>query len=354
MGYRVHTSRPTATRRPARSPTSRSSRAYDDLDALRALRRRASTSSPSSSRTCRSTALSGHRERGAGPAAPDRCCTRRSTAAARRASSPTHGLPVAPFALVGTLDELSAALAQSGPAGRPQDRGVRLRRQGPGRASTAADDAGRPGIALGRQPRWSSRRFVDFERELSVVAARGLDGRIAHYPAHRERARPNTSSTSRSRRRAVPRAGRARRDRDRPRRSLEALDVVGVLCVELFLTRDGRAARQRAGAAAAQLRPPHHRRLRHQPVRAAAARGVRPAAGRDRAAAPGGDGQPARRPVAGRRAATGPRPVASPDVKLHLYGKARPKPAPKMGHLTALARTVHEAQDHVIAAGMHC
>jgi 5-(carboxyamino)imidazole ribonucleotide synthase len=39
-----------------------------------------------------------------------------------------------------------------------------------------------------------------------------------------------------------------------------------------------------------------------------------------------------------------------PDVKLHLYGKVTPKPGRKMGHLTAMGRTVHEAQDRVIAA----
>jgi 5-(carboxyamino)imidazole ribonucleotide synthase len=39
-----------------------------------------------------------------------------------------------------------------------------------------------------------------------------------------------------------------------------------------------------------------------------------------------------------------------PDVKLHLYGKVTPKPGRKMGHLTAMGRTVHEAQERVIAA----
>jgi 5-(carboxyamino)imidazole ribonucleotide synthase len=41
---------------------------------------------------------------------------------------------------------------------------------------------------------------------------------------------------------------------------------------------------------------------------------------------------------------------AFPDVKLHLYGKDEPRPGRKMGHLTAMGRTVHEAQDRVIAA----
>jgi 5-(carboxyamino)imidazole ribonucleotide synthase len=39
-----------------------------------------------------------------------------------------------------------------------------------------------------------------------------------------------------------------------------------------------------------------------------------------------------------------------PDVKLHLYGKNEPRPGRKMGHLTATARTVTEAQDVVVAA----
>jgi 5-(carboxyamino)imidazole ribonucleotide synthase len=41
---------------------------------------------------------------------------------------------------------------------------------------------------------------------------------------------------------------------------------------------------------------------------------------------------------------------AFPDVKLHLYGKLEARPGRKMGHLTAMGRTVHEAQDRVIAA----
>ena len=41
---------------------------------------------------------------------------------------------------------------------------------------------------------------------------------------------------------------------------------------------------------------------------------------------------------------------AFPDVKLHLYGKSEPRPGRKMGHLTAMGKTVHEAQDRVIAA----
>jgi 5-(carboxyamino)imidazole ribonucleotide synthase len=41
---------------------------------------------------------------------------------------------------------------------------------------------------------------------------------------------------------------------------------------------------------------------------------------------------------------------ASPEVKLHLYGKAAPRVGRKMGHLTALAATAEEAVRQVTAA----
>jgi 5-(carboxyamino)imidazole ribonucleotide synthase len=37
-------------------------------------------------------------------------------------------------------------------------------------------------------------------------------------------------------------------------------------------------------------------------------------------------------------------------VKLHLYGKASPRPGRKMGHLTTMADTPEEAKARVIAA----
>jgi len=42
--------------------------------------------------------------------------------------------------------------------------------------------------------------------------------------------------------------------------------------------------------------------------------------------------------------------LAFPDVKLHLYGKSVPRPGRKMGHLTALAATREEAKSVVLRA----
>jgi 5-(carboxyamino)imidazole ribonucleotide synthase len=45
-----------------------------------------------------------------------------------------------------------------------------------------------------------------------------------------------------------------------------------------------------------------------------------------------------------------PAACASPDVKLHLYGKIEPRHRRKMGHLTALANSAEEAGERVIEA----
>ena len=42
--------------------------------------------------------------------------------------------------------------------------------------------------------------------------------------------------------------------------------------------------------------------------------------------------------------------LALPDVKLHLYGKRNPRVDRKMGHLTALADSVDEAEKKALMA----
>ena len=42
--------------------------------------------------------------------------------------------------------------------------------------------------------------------------------------------------------------------------------------------------------------------------------------------------------------------LAMPDVKLHLYGKASPRPGRKMGHLTVMAPTATHAKERALAA----
>ena len=80
--------------------------------------------------------------------------------------------------------------------------------------------------------------FVDFELELSVVAARGADGSFAHYGAIENAHRNRILDVSVSPARIPPEiAGEAVRI---ARGVLDQLKVVGVLCVEFFLTRSGK------------------------------------------------------------------------------------------------------------------
>ncbi len=151
---------------------------------------------------------------------------------------------------------------------------------------------------------WASRqavleRFIQFDREVSVVAARGLEGWVVTYPVIENTHVEHILDMS-----VLP--GRVASDievraREIARGILETLDVVGVLCVEFFLTADGELLVNETGAAAAQLGTPDDRRLHDQPVRAAAPRHLRAAARIRRAVQAGGDGQPARRPVGGGR-----------------------------------------------------
>ena len=79
--------------------------------------------------------------------------------------------------------------------------------------------------------------FVDFEREISVVAARSVSGEVAHYGAienvHRNHILDVTVSPA-----DIPEALR-REAVQMAAAILESLDVVGVMCVEMFVRRDG-------------------------------------------------------------------------------------------------------------------
>ena len=178
---------------------------------------------------------------------------------------------------------------------------------------------GRPAILEG---------FVEFRFELSVIAARGADGTVVCYPPVRNEhenhilARTTAPADLPPRYRGGGRGDRADPDRGAGHdRRAGGRDVLG---------HRRPAPGQRAGAAAAQLRPLDDRGLPRQPVRTAGPRGLRAAAGSGPAVPPGCDGQPDRRP--GRRLA--PASWAEPGAHLHLYGKTQARPGRKMGHVT--------------------
>lgn len=256
-----------------------------------------------------------------------------------------YGFPVTPYAVVRSLDELHAALAQLGTPAVLKTAGWGYDGKGQTKLQ-AADDAPAAWAKLNTQEAVLE-AWVAFREEVSVVAARGLDGAFAHYGVvantHRNHILDLTVApadvSEKVRREAVEIA----------RSILETLEVVGVLCVEFFLTHDDRLLVN-------ELAPRPHNSGHfsfdasltsqfEQQLRAicglplGATDLLRPAAMANLLGDVWSAGEPDWAAA-----------CSLPQVKLHLYGKAEPRPGRKMGHLTALAETPTEAARIVLAA----
>jgi 5-(carboxyamino)imidazole ribonucleotide synthase len=189
--------------------------------------------------------------------------------------------------------------------------------------------------------------FVSFEREVSVVAARGVDGSFAHWGVVENRHANHILDVTISPA-AVPPAVQ-KEAIEIARGVLEQLDVVGVLTVEFFVTRDGKLMIN-------ELAPRPHNSGHftidacqtsqfEQQLRAVCGlplgdtRQHRPAAMANLLGDVWANGEPDWAAA-----------CAMPGVKLHLYGKSDARPGRKMGHLTALADTADTAVKCVSAA----
>ena len=135
--------------------------------------------------------------------------------------------------------------------------------------------------------------LIPFEREISVLVARGADGNTAVWPVQENQHVGGILDLT-----IVPAridGTRLAEAQDLARRLVAAIDYVGVLCVEMFVTADGLLLNEIAPPA--QQWALHHRGLRHLAVRAAGPHSGRGTAGRYLADAASGDGQSARRRV---------------------------------------------------------
>ncbi len=252
----------------------------------------------------------------------------------------TNGFPVTPFRAVRSLDDLTAAARDLGLPGVLKTASFGYDGKGQQKLTDAASLAEAHAALGGAEGIYEA--WVSYEREVSVVAARGIDGTFAAFPVFENaHARHILDIT-------VAPAGIAPALADEAvglaRGILDALDVVGLLTVELFVTTSGRLLVN-------ELAPRTHNSGHltidacvtsqfEQQLRAVcglplgSVRQHRPAAmanllGDVWIAA---DGRPDWAAA-----------LADPAVKLHLYGKSEPRAGRKMGHLTALADTPAEA-----------
>jgi len=263
------------------------------------------------------------------------------------------GVPHVPFAEVAAGGDLDAAIGEVGTpcvvktAGFGYDGKGQVRVDGDrGRAEARALAAGQAVVV---------ERFLELEAELSVVAARGLDGSVATFAPARNRHERHILDLS-SAPAPVARAV-AERAREITVAVLEGLELIGVACVEFFLEPGGRLSVNEIaprphnsghltieGAETSQFEQ-QLRAVTGLPLGSAAPR--RPAAmanllGDLWSGAPP-DGAPG---VAPDWAAA----LAEPGVALHLYGKDAARPGRKMGHLTATADDLQEAEARVLRA----
>lgn len=172
--------------------------------------------------------------------------------------------------------------------------------------------------------------LVDFAREISVIAARGSDGNMAAYDPAENVHRNGILFTS-----AVPAAIEPATAESAKRivfSILDALDYVGVVGVEFFVTR--------AGALLVNEIAPRVHNSGHWTEAACAIsqfeQHIRAIAGLTL-------GSTARHSncvmqnLIGDEVTGAERLLAEPDLLLHLYGKAEARPGRKMGHFTRLA-----------------
>ena len=256
----------------------------------------------------------------------------------------SHGFPVTPYRAVDSPAALAAAVAELGTPAilKTADYGYdgkgQVRVDRPEECAAAWQKMGRPLGVL--------EAFVPFTQEVSVIVARSARGeRSAFGPVETVHARHilDVTTTPANLSPAV-----ARDALELARAITEALDVVGLLAVEMFVVGERVLVNE--------LAPRPHNSGHYsvdacltsqfeQQLRAVCGlplgdvQLLRPAAMANLLGEVWSAGEP-----------NWARALAFPNVKLHLYGKHQPRPGRKMGHLTALADTAAAARARVLAA----
>jgi 5-(carboxyamino)imidazole ribonucleotide synthase len=240
------------------------------------------------------------------------------------------GIAVAPFAAVSSLAEFAMALAALGHPAVLKTR--RFGYDGKGQAMLrAGDDPAAAWHAIGAQPAIVE-AFIPFRREISVVAARGYDGRIECFEVAENEHCNHILKISRIPADVSPAlAGEARRIAERV---AEAFDYVGVLAVEMFVVADGAGD----GLMVNEIAPRVHN-SGHWTIDACSVsqfeQHIRAVAGWP-LGVPMRHGRAEMINLIGEEVATHRKWLEVPGACVHLYGKQAVRPGRKMGHVTRL------------------
>lgn len=270
------------------------------------------------------------------------------------------GLPVTPFAPAHSLAELRAGLEKLGTpavlktAAFGYDGKGQVKIDDPSQAEDAWLEMGGQAAIL--------EAFIPFEREVSVVAARGIDGAFAAFPLVENRHANHILDVTIAPA-PVP-AEVAAEAEELTKRLMEALDVVGVLAVEFFLLPDAEVRLlpevellNSSGRLLLNEIAPRPHNSGHWTIEGAVTSQFEQQA-RAVCGLPLGSSEPIRPAVMvnllGELWAQGEPDwaalLAYPTAKLHLYGKSAARPGRKMGHVTVTAETVKEALEIALRA----
>ncbi|MEZ5755811.1 MAG: 5-(carboxyamino)imidazole ribonucleotide synthase [Paracoccaceae bacterium] len=233
------------------------------------------------------------------------------------------GLTTAPYAAVTTLDDLHHAIAKIGTPAILKT--TRLGYDGKGQARLKSPTDAETALAQMNGAPAVLEGFIDFSHEISVIAARGTDGSVACYDPGENVHKDGILSTT-----TIPARLSPSQRTDAillAARILNALDYVGVMGVELFVTR--------AGLIVNEIAPRVHN-SGHWTQNGCAVdqfeQHIRAVAGW-----PLGDGS--RHSDVVMENLIGDDILRVPDIAreknaaLHLYGKAEARPGRKMGHV---------------------
>ncbi|PPB82226.1 5-(carboxyamino)imidazole ribonucleotide synthase [Albidovulum inexpectatum] len=326
LGYRTHIFEPAANP-PAGHVAERVTTApYDDLDALRAFASAVDIVTyefenvPTSALDAIEEIRPIHPNRRALAVSQDRLV--------EKAFLNEIGLRTAPYAAVDDEQDLAEAIEEIGLPAILKTRRLGYDGKGQARLTTPADAAHALAAMAGASAILEG--FVDFTHEISVIAARGLDGSVAAYDpgqnVHHEGILRTTTVPAElgaaQRADAVLIAGRI----------LNALNYVGVIGVELFVTGSGLVVNEIAprvhnsghwtqnGCAVDQFEQ-HIRAITGWPL---------------------GDGRRHSDVVMENLIGDDIGRIGDlarePDVAIHLYGKAEARPGRKMGHVNRILR----------------
>jgi 5-(carboxyamino)imidazole ribonucleotide synthase len=259
------------------------------------------------------------------------------------------GLGVTAFAEVASAEDLPAAAAQAGFPGFLKT--VRGGYDGKGQlpfSDLAQAEAAFKQLYRGHSLIWEKK--VRFLKELSVVACRGLDGKLVSYPVSENVHVQNILDVGLVPARISEAAARAARAAAEA--VGEGLEIVGTYCVELFLTEgDGILVNEIAprphnsghytlDACACSQFEQQVRAICGLPLGSTAA--LKPSVMVNLLGAGTGDS------LEGTDAL-----LAVPELTFHLYGKSKAAAKRKMGHFTVLGNTAEEALSKADAARKH-